>query len=427
MLAQLMFYIFCRNFTMGKKNRRKEREDSDDDELSGLSTDSELGEGPTTSHEQALEEDSREIKRLEKLLGLNKRWKKKKKKRDEDEKNKFKLPSSFKDMGLDYLLKPIMKMESGSRVKEPSEDEESDKQENTRKRKQNLYTEDAESAESAESENEDSDDNSEESEVDDVKPAKRPLADDGDMSVRLSKRAMAITNRLSEPTVPPLFNEARSLYTSGNFPRAKISDALCAAAISNCVEKPTFVVPDKVSAPVAMFFSLLRATGTATDAVGQLIHKLSWMLVEYDNMSENKAETEREKPRLENAIHLLSHLLTFRSLDSFLLIDILKMLGEQIAQKGEENFNEEKAEYAGKLAIALLRAAGPSLRKTDPSGLTDAMKEVHDATTIVRNQNTVTSGSRLSFLTDVLQAVRNNNFTKIPGYDYEESSRFSKV
>uniref|UniRef100_A0A3P8N5P6 Nucleolar MIF4G domain-containing protein 1 n=1 Tax=Astatotilapia calliptera TaxID=8154 RepID=A0A3P8N5P6_ASTCA len=356
---------------------------------------------------EANEQEDREIKKLERCLGLNKR------------KNKKSLPQSFVADGLDYILGVL---DSGSSAVGLYEDDDVDMEtakENFKKLDDSQGSgEDPESEGEMASEGSDDDiDDDGEDEDDDmsneeevtstsgkyVPPHLRNMGDDKRKAEleKLKRNVKGLMNRLSEPNMSSICGQLEELYMSSS--RKDMNDTLTELLLAACVT-PT-LMPDRLLMEHILLVSILHhAVGLEVGA-----HFLETVVRKFDEHYKNPSGGKE----CDNLIAIVAHLYNFQVVHSVLIFDILKLLVGTFTEKDIE------------LVLFVLRNVGFALRKDDPLALkeliSEAQRKASDMGSKFQDQ------TRVRFMLETMMALKNNDMRKIPGYDPEPVERLRKL
>lgn len=391
---------------------------------------------------EANEQEDREIKKLERSLGLNKR------------KNKKSLPQSFVVDGLDYILGVLDSGSSGAAMYDSEDDmdlakdnfskleeEESAGSDDDGEEKQmstdeddgldsssdekdsnvdNLNEEDTsdveEEVESAgDLSNEELEDDSMASEAEDedaetmeasskyVPPHLRDTGDEKRQAelVNLKRNVKGLINRLSEPNIASISGQLEEMYM--NRSRKDMNDTLTEVLLAACVTPS--LMPDRLLMEHVLLLSVLHhAVGLEVGA-----HFLETVVRKFDEVYKSPSEGKES----DNLIALISHLYNFQVVHSLLIFDILKLFIGAFTEKDIE------------LTLFVLRNVGFALRKDDALALRDLISEAQrKATDIGAKFNDQT---RMRFMLETMLALKNNDMRKIPGYDPEQLERLKKL
>ncbi|KAI5104645.1 nucleolar MIF4G domain-containing protein 1 isoform 1 [Silurus meridionalis] len=406
---------------------------------------------------EANEVEDREIKNLEKRLGLHKR------------RNKKSLPQSFVSDGLDYILGVLEP--GGMGLYESDEDEESEKvksrleklQEDSEEEDQDELEhqesgdeemdedgegeEDEEMDEDEETEedgkgeededeggndkmDEDGEDASEEEEEEEeveqseqedqlnsrdkassgeptgkyIPPHLREAADGKRRAEleRLKRNLKGLVNRLSEANMGSISGQVEQMYMSNS--RKDMNDVLTEVLMASCVTPA--LMPDRLLMEHTLLVSVLHHTvGLEVGA-----HFLETVVRRFDETQRDASETGKECCNLAS---MMAHMYNFQVVHSLLLFDVLKRLLSLFTPQDVE------------LMLLLLRNVGFSLRKDDPLGLKELISEAQRKASAEGPR--FSDQTRVRFMLETMMALKNNDMRKIPGYDPEPVERLRKL
>ncbi|XP_035616370.1 nucleolar MIF4G domain-containing protein 1 [Oncorhynchus keta] len=398
--------------------------------------------------------EDREIKRLERSLGYNKR------------KNKQKLPQSFADDGLDYILGVLDAGSAASGIMHDSDDDMDIAKEKLRK------LEDSESEMSGEEEEEQGDDSEEEgselgrdgdldtieedeideeeedgmdedgeSEMDEsggiaseeenvkdegvesgdstlagpkadtavpsagkyVPPHLRDTGDDKRRAEleRLKRQVKGLVNRLSEANMASISGQLEELYMSSS--RKDMNDTLTEILLAACVTPA--LMPDRLLMEHVLLVSILHHT-VGLEVGANFLETVVRMFAElYKSPGEGK--------ECDNLVAMVAHLYNFQVVHALLIFDILKMLLGAFAEKDIE------------LVLFVLKNVGFALRKDDALALKELISEAQSKASGVGTK--FQDENRVRFMLETMLALKNNDMRKIPGYDPEPVERLRKL
>ncbi|KAM6089010.1 nucleolar MIF4G domain-containing protein 1 [Chlamydotis macqueenii] len=385
---------------------------------------------------EANEEEEKEIRRLERRLGLGKRRKKQEGTAEE------KLPQSFLRDGLGYVLGALGTRAGLSRLCESSDEEEEapqlrEGQPGSGEGQPGLEDEDEELADASEpSEGEDvegqwesessspedsgvpeareppGEEEEEEEESHDhsatkyvppqVRKAQETLDDKRREELgRLKKMVNGLINRLSEPNLSSISGQIEELYMANS--RKDMNETLTDILMNACVT--AVAMPARLMMEHVLLVSVLHHNvGIEVGA-----HFLEAVVKKFDELCKSDAEGKE----CENLLALIAHLYNFHVVHSLLIFDILKKLVSIFTEKEIE------------LILFLLKNVGFSLRKDDALALkeliTEAQRKANTAEKKLQDQ------TRVRFMLETMLALRNNDMRKIPGYDPEPVEKLRKL
>ncbi|XP_070784374.1 nucleolar MIF4G domain-containing protein 1 [Enoplosus armatus] len=414
---------------------------------------------------EANEDEDREIKKLERYLGLNKR------------KNKKSLPQSFVADGLDYILGMLdsgssavgmydddddmdmakenfekldeddsqLSDEDDSQLSDEDEepgdemaseggdedtgsfdgenemDEEDEDDDDDEEAEEEMEDDELDESDAADSDNENEGEAEEEADTPDTKtpgsmsetvssaagkyvpPHLRSSGDDKRKAEleKLKRNVKGLVNRLSEPNMASISGQLEELYMSCS--RKDMNDILTEVLLAACVT-PT-LMPDRLLMEHVLLVSVLHhAVGLEVGA-----HFLETVVRKFDEDYKNPTEGKE----CDNLVSIVGHLYNFQVVHSLLIFDILKLLVGAFTEKDIE------------LVLLVLRNVGFTLRKDDALALKELISEgqrrASDMGSKFRDQ------TRLRFMLETMLALKNNDMRKIPGYDPEPVERLRKL
>ncbi|XP_064018881.1 nucleolar MIF4G domain-containing protein 1 [Pogoniulus pusillus] len=383
---------------------------------------------------EANEEEEQEIRRLERLLGLNKRRKKQEGAAVE------RVPQSFLRDGLGYVLGALGSRAGLSTLCESSDEEEAaESQLGPQKSQPGPREEDEDEDDSEDASNpsegddvegqwesessspedggvpEASETSSEQEEEEEshnhsatkyvppqVRKAQETLDDKKREELgRLKKMVNGLINRLSEPNLSSISGQMEELYMTNS--RKDMNETLTDILMNACVA--AVAMPPRLMMEHVLLVSILHHNvGIEVGA-----HFLEAVVKKFDELCKSDAEGKE----CENLLALIAHLYNFHVVHSLLIFDILKKL--------ISTFTEKEIE----LILFLLKNVGFSLRKDDALALkeliTEAQRKANTAEKKFQDQ------ARVRFMLETMLALRNNDMRKIPGYDPEPIEKLRKL
>uniref|UniRef100_M0R6J5 Nucleolar protein with MIF4G domain 1 n=1 Tax=Rattus norvegicus TaxID=10116 RepID=M0R6J5_RAT len=403
------------------------------------------GPATATARKRALlaanEEEDREIRKLERCLGLHKR-----KKGDGSS-----VPLSFARDGLDYILGALEYGRSGGLYESSDEEEEgkvetgqtfleSDPESNSEESEEDpdsqVPQEDQEDVNSQkEGETESGTrgnkgnkkvrfaevvEKSESSLEDDLEHQESHCVESGEKYIppqlrseetvdvqkkeeldRLKKHVKGLINRLSEPNMASISGQLEELYMAHS--RKYMNDTLTAVLMDACVTTST--MPSRLMMEHVFLVSILHHTvGTEVGACF-----LEAVVKKFDDVYRDGGEGKE----LDNLFTMIAHLYNFHVVQSLLIFDILKKLVGTFTERDIE------------LILLMLKNVGFALRKDDALSLkeliTEAQAQAIGAGNKFQDQN------RVRFMLETMLALKNNDMRKIPGYNPEPVEKLKKL
>ncbi|XP_060104043.1 nucleolar MIF4G domain-containing protein 1 [Heteronotia binoei] len=218
---------------------------------------------------------------------------------------------------------------------------------------------------------------------------------------RLKKTLKGLINRLSEPNLASISGQLEELYMANS--RKDMNETLTNIIMSACVT--TSAMPPRLMMEHVLLVSILH--NTVGIEVGA--HFLETVVRKFDDVYTGKLEGKE----CENLLTLIAHLYNFHVMHSLLIFDILKKL--------VSTFSEQDIE----LILLLLKNVGFSLRKDDALALKELITETQKKANAVGKQ--FQDQSRVCFMLETMLALKNNDMRKIPGYDPEPVEKLRKL
>nr|XP_020507731.1 nucleolar MIF4G domain-containing protein 1 [Labrus bergylta] len=120
-----------------------------------------------------------------------------------------------------------------------------------------------------------------------------------------------------------------------------------------------------------------------------------------------------ESKECDNLVAIVGHLYNFQVVHSVLIFDILKVLVGAFTEKDVE------------LVLFVLRNVGFGLRKDDALALKELISDGQRKASNVGSK--FTDQTRVRFMLETMMALKNNDMRKIPGYDPEPVERLRKL
>ncbi|XP_050178607.1 nucleolar MIF4G domain-containing protein 1 [Myiozetetes cayanensis] len=405
---------------------------------------------------EANEEEEKEIRRLERQLGLGKR------RRKQEGPAAERVPQSFLRDGLGYVLGALgtraglsrlcessdeeeeegKEKETKPRPREPETDEDDDEEEEVKDDEEDeedqeeasdlsegddeegqwenesspSSPEDGEEPEASEPPDQEEEEEEDEQEEEDeshkhsatkyVPPQARRAQETLDDKKReelgrLKKMVNGLINRLSEPNLSSISGQMEELYMANS--RKDMNDTLTEILMNACVT--AVAMPTRLVMEHVLLVSILHHNvGIEVGA-----HFLEAVVKKFDELCRSDAEGKE----CENLLALIAHLYNFHVVHCLLIFDILKKL--------VSTFTEKEIE----LILFLLKNVGFSLRKDDALALKELIAEAQRKASTAEKK--FQDQTRVRFMLETMLALRNNDMRKIPGYDPEPVERLRKL
>ncbi|KAI5775117.1 NOM1 [Gulo gulo luscus] len=218
---------------------------------------------------------------------------------------------------------------------------------------------------------------------------------------RLQKHVKGLINRLSEPSVASISGQLEELYMVHS--RKDMNDTLTGVLLSACA--PDAAMPSRlVMEPVLVLSILHHTVGVEVGA-----HFLEAVVKRFDAAYKNGGEGKE----CENLLTIVAHLYNFHVVHACLIFDILKKLIGTFTEKDIE------------LTLLMLKTVGFSLRKDDALSLKELIVEAQ--TKASEASGKFQDQTRVRFMLETMLALKNNDVRKIPGYDPEPVEKLRKL
>ncbi|XP_064188848.1 nucleolar MIF4G domain-containing protein 1 [Anguilla rostrata] len=218
---------------------------------------------------------------------------------------------------------------------------------------------------------------------------------------RLKRSIKGLVNRLSEPNLASISGQLEELYMTHS--RKDMNDTLTEVLLAACVTPA--LMPDRLLMEHVMLVSVLHHTvGLEVGA-----HFLETVVRRFEEAYQSAGEGKE----CDNLVAIVAHLYNFQVVHSLLIFDILKKLAGSFAEKDIE------------LILFVLKNVGFALRKDDAMALkeliSDAQRKAGSLGDKFQDQ------TRVRFMLETMLALKNNDMRKIPGYDPELVERLRKL
>ncbi|XP_034495988.1 LOW QUALITY PROTEIN: nucleolar MIF4G domain-containing protein 1 [Ailuropoda melanoleuca] len=218
---------------------------------------------------------------------------------------------------------------------------------------------------------------------------------------RLQKHVKGLINRLSEPSMASISGQLEELYMAHS--RKDMNDTLTGVLLSACA--PDAAMPSRLVMEHVLLLSVLHhAVGVEVGA-----HFLEAVVRRFDAVYKSGGQGKE----CENLLAIVAHLYNFHVVQACLVFDVLKKLIGTFTEKDIE------------LTLLMLKNVGFSLRKDDALSLkeliVEAQAKASEATGKFQDQ------TRVRFMLETMLALKNNDMRKIPGYDPEPVEKLRKL
>jgi len=219
---------------------------------------------------------------------------------------------------------------------------------------------------------------------------------------RLLKQLKGLLNRLAESNMSGISKQVEGFYLSNS--RNDVSQTLTNIFTTSLVAPS--LTPSRLVLEHAMLIAILHAN-VGTEVGGHLLQALVKLFASTYSTTDLDNEDSKE---LDNILVILSYFHAFKIVSSLLILEILDELTESFRAKDIE------------LIMIVLRNCGFVLRKEDPIGLKNLILKVQS-----KASECTKDESRVSFMLEILTAIKNNNVNKIPNYDPSHFEHMKKI
>ncbi|XP_038415760.1 nucleolar MIF4G domain-containing protein 1 isoform X1 [Canis lupus baileyi] len=218
---------------------------------------------------------------------------------------------------------------------------------------------------------------------------------------RLKKHVKGLINRLSEPSIASISGQLEELYMAHS--RKDMNDTLTDILMSACA--PDTAMPSRLMMEHVLLLSVLHHTvGVEVGA-----HFLEAVVRRFDTIYKNGGGGKE----CENLLTIIAHLYNFHVVQARLVFDILKKLIGTFTEKDIE------------LTLLMLKNVGFSLRKDDALSLKELIMEAQAKASEAGGK--FQDQTRVRFMLETMLALKNNDMRKIPGYDPEPMEKLRKL
>lgn len=219
---------------------------------------------------------------------------------------------------------------------------------------------------------------------------------------KIKKQLKGLLNRLAENNMHSISNQIDEMYMRQS--RYDMNETMLNLYLESLI---TFApTPERLIMEHAMLIAILQAN-VGTEIGAFFLQNLG---KKFDELHSQRQEIENKK--LDNLLLLLCHLYTFKIYHCELVYDILCRLCDSFTPKDID------------LILVIFRSVGFTLRKDDPLALKQLIVRVQ----ILANEaSDMKDDARVRFMLDVLLGIKNNNMSKLPGYDPTHAEHLKKI
>eukprot|EP00057_Strongylocentrotus_purpuratus_P022857 XP_011677331.1 PREDICTED: nucleolar MIF4G domain-containing protein 1 isoform X1 [Strongylocentrotus purpuratus] len=221
---------------------------------------------------------------------------------------------------------------------------------------------------------------------------------------RLRKQLKGAINRLSESNALSISNQIEELYHTNS--RNDMNESLSRLIQDACISYS--MAPDRLVMEHVFLIAILHSViGSEVGA-----HVLQSIATRFDRIHSDDGNYGDSK-EIDNIIMLFIHLYNFQIVHCVLIYDLIKKLAESFTERHIE------------MLLQILKSAGATLRKDDPSSLKDIILLIQNNASQCPDE--LKQQSRVKFMLETIGALRNNNLRRIPNYDPTNLDRLRKL
>ncbi|KAL7051108.1 hypothetical protein ACKWTF_004334 [Chironomus riparius] len=219
----------------------------------------------------------------------------------------------------------------------------------------------------------------------------------------LKRQINGFVNRLAEANLHRISIDIENLYSSNarNDMNTVLTEVIQNSLISNVLARDRAVLEN------TLLIAVLHAN--IGSEIGAFF--LQILVERFDRLFKMIDATEVENKELDNVIFVICHLYTYKLFKHNIIYEILEKLCSKLTEKRIE------------CILLVLKSIGFILRKDDPVALKEFILKAQK----MLNSKEVESNTRITYMLDVLMAIKNNNVTKIPQYDATIVDHFRKL
>ena len=219
----------------------------------------------------------------------------------------------------------------------------------------------------------------------------------------LKRQINGFVNRLAEANLHRISIDIENLYSSNarNDMNTVLTEVIQNSLISNVLARDRAVLEN------TLLIAVLHAN--IGSEIGAFF--LQILVERFDRLFKMIDATEVENKELDNVVFVICHLYTYKLFKHNIIYEILEKLCSKLTEKRIE------------CILLVLKSIGFILRKDDPVALKEFILKAQK----MLNSNELESNTRITYMLDVLMAIKNNNVTKIPQYDATIVDHFRKL
>lgn len=221
---------------------------------------------------------------------------------------------------------------------------------------------------------------------------------------RLKKNCKGQLNRLSEANMQKIANSIELFYRQNS--RFDMNETL-GQLIKESLIIPTLTNDRMVQEHVVLIAYLHATVGSEIGA-----HFLQMFINELMEHLKDVESVDVENKQLNNILLILSYFYMFKIFQNNLMVEIITKIHEVLCEKTIE------------CLLLTFQSIGFRLRKDDPTTFKSLIFAIQKK--IVESSIELQENARLKYMVDILNAVKNNNMTKLPKYDPELGENLRK-
>ncbi|KAH8418261.1 hypothetical protein KR222_007634 [Zaprionus bogoriensis] len=229
-------------------------------------------------------------------------------------------------------------------------------------------------------------------------------AKQAELLARLQKQCKGLLNRLSEANLHKISSGIETLYMKNS--RYNMNETLT-KLLQEALLGRARANERMVQEHMVLLAYLHAHIGSEIGA-----HFLQVFVEQFDGFVKQLDALEVEDKRLNNLVLILCYMYIFKIYEQSLLLELIARLASSLCEKSVE------------CLLLIFQTVGFRLRKDDPLAFKNMMQNVQSQ--IAAAPLELKDNPRLRFMVDILNAVKNNNITKLPQYDPELAETLRK-
>ncbi|EDW18323.2 nucleolar MIF4G domain-containing protein 1 homolog [Drosophila mojavensis] len=229
-------------------------------------------------------------------------------------------------------------------------------------------------------------------------------AQQAEQLARLQKQCKGLLNRLSEANLHKISSGIETLYMKNS--RYNMNETLT-RLLQEALLGRSRANERMVQEHMVLLAFLHAHIGSEIGA-----HFLQTFVEQFDGFVKEIDTLEVEDKRLNNLVLVLCYMYIFKIYEQRLLLELIARLAGRLCEKSVE------------CLLLIFQTVGFRLRKDDPLAFKNMMQNVQSQ--IASSPLELKENPRLRFMVDILNAVKNNNMSKLPQYDPELAETLRK-